>query len=180
MKFHRITALLAVASICSALAAPASGDVYLRVTADKGSFKGSAVQKGREGAVVVLAFEHTVTAPRDPASGQATGRRQHKPLVFTKGMDASSVAFHQALTNNEKLKEVVLEFWQASPKGTEVKAYTITLKNAFVSSVRQLMPNKESASVQPYEEVSLTYESITWTFTDGGASTSDTWAVQSK
>lgn len=34
--------------------------------------------------------KHTITSPRDPASGQATGKRQHKPISVTKEWSASS------------------------------------------------------------------------------------------
>lgn len=39
--------------------------------------------------VIVMAFEGIVS-PHDDASGQATGKRQHKPLVITKEIDKMS------------------------------------------------------------------------------------------
>jgi type VI secretion system Hcp family effector len=34
--------------------------------------------------------KHTITSPRDPASGQATGKRQHKPVRITKEWGAAT------------------------------------------------------------------------------------------
>lgn len=39
-----------------------------------------AVQAGFLG--LVLTPQHTITSPRDPASGLATGKRTHKPISF--------------------------------------------------------------------------------------------------
>jgi len=41
---------------------------------------------------VAEAFAHNVTSPRDAASGQASGRRMHKPFVIAKELDAASTA----------------------------------------------------------------------------------------
>ena len=37
-----------------------------------------------------IAFEYDVKSPRDVASGQSSGKRQHKPFVITKELDKSS------------------------------------------------------------------------------------------
>ncbi|MCC7437745.1 MAG: type VI secretion system tube protein Hcp [Armatimonadetes bacterium] len=41
------------------------------------------------------ATSHEVKNPRDAASGLPTGKRQHKPLIFTKRMDKSSPVIYQ-------------------------------------------------------------------------------------
>lgn len=38
----------------------------------------------------VVSFEYTVKSPRDAASGQASGRRQYKPLVIRKEIDKAT------------------------------------------------------------------------------------------
>jgi len=37
-----------------------------------------------------VALSHSVTSPRDAASGLATGKRMHKPMTITKELDKSS------------------------------------------------------------------------------------------
>ena len=60
--------------------------------ASQGDIKGGATQKGREGSLRVLAVSHTLTSPRDPASGLPTGKRQHRPIVLTVELDRAALA----------------------------------------------------------------------------------------
>lgn len=184
MKARRLTALLTTLTTCLALAAPASAELtaFARITGTKqGAIKGSVIQKGREGSIAVIAVEHSIVSPRDPASGLATGKRQHKPFVITKEVDQSSTFLHEALTSNEALKDVTLEFWQpsnpgVSATGTERKYYTVKLENASIAGIRHVMPNNkvpELARQAAYEEISLVYSKITWTGADGATSTDD-------
>jgi hypothetical protein len=50
---------------------------------------------------------HTITSPRDPASGQATGKRQHKPHMIVKEWSASSPMLR--ITVEENGSPVVLK-----------------------------------------------------------------------
>ncbi len=186
MKAHKLTALFATLSTCLALAATASAELnaFARITATKqGVIKGSVTQKGRENSIAVVAVEHSIVSPRDAASGLATGKRQHKPFVITKEVDQSSPLLHQALTSNEVLKDVTLDFWQPSAAGggAEKKYYTVKLENASIAGIRHVMPNNkvpELARQAAYEEISLVYSSITWTFVDGGVTSTDDAAVK--
>ena len=86
-----------------------------------------------------------VTSPRDAASGQAAGKRQHQPVVITKQVDAATPNIFQALTTNEVIKEAKFH----------IGDLTITLKNATVSE-QKLTGNKDSGT----EQVSITYQTI--------------------
>lgn len=44
-------------------------------------------------------YECSIVSPRDSASGMATGKRMHKPFIFTKEVSVSSVAIAQDETN---------------------------------------------------------------------------------
>jgi type VI secretion system secreted protein Hcp len=183
MKSQRLMSMFATLSTCLALAASASAEAnaYVRINASKqGPIKGSVTQKGRESSIMVIAVDHTIVSPRDSASGQATGKRQHKPFVITKEVDASSPLLQQALASNEVLKDVTIEFWQASQTGAEKGYYTITLKDAVIASIHHVMPNNKDpqlVKLAAYEEVALVYKSITWTFTDGGLTATDEWVA---
>lgn len=177
MKIIRTLAILATTL---ALAAPAQAELNAYMTAkgqSQGEIKGSATQKGREGKIVVIAVDHSLLSPTAPASGMATGRVQHQPLLVTKEVDRASVGLRNALLNNERLTDVTLQFWQPQMRGglggSEVMYYSITLKNARVVSMRHVMPNNRDpalATRAAYEEVGLLYENITWTWSDGGLS----------
>lgn len=145
-------------------------NAYLKITGSKqGVIKGSTIQKGKEGLIEIIAFEHEIVSPRDAATGQATGRRQHKHLVITKELDKSTTALSQALIQNEVLTSFELKFYTpnkmgaAGGQGTQVNHFTIRLKNASVVGIRTIMPNNKNPELSKYaeyEECSFIYEEI--------------------
>ena len=159
-------------------------NAYLRLVGEKsGEIRGSVTQKGREGKILVTAASHNVITPRDAASGQATGKRQHQPFVITKPVDRASVPLHQVQAANENLREWELQFWTPQLKastgaGAEVQHFTVKLTNASIASIAMQMPNTTSpdlARLETFEEVAFTYQAIEWTWTDGGIVASDDW-----
>jgi type VI secretion system secreted protein Hcp len=159
-------------------------NAYLTLKGQKqGAINGSTTQKGRENTIAVHAFNHEVISPRDPASGLATGKRMHKPFVITKDVDKSSPLLWNALTNNENLTTWSLQCFMpavAAAGGTalEKQFYTIALTNANVAGIYEFMPDnldpaKQSLSLR--EQVTFSYQKITWTWVDGGITASDDW-----
>jgi type VI secretion system secreted protein Hcp len=154
-------------------------NAYLRLEGEnQGEIRGSAYQKGREGSIMVIAFEHEVISPRDAASGLPTGKRQHKAITITKEIDRSTPLLMKALVNNENIKEWELRFWQLGKAGQEVQHYTIKLVNASIMSIRQEMLNNkypENVQHKEREHVSFCYQRIIWTWVDGGITAEDDW-----
>ena len=160
-------------------------NAYLRLVGEKsGEIRGSVTQKGRENKILVIAASHDVVTPRDPASGLATGKRMHKPLVVTKELDRASAPLHQVQASNEKLREFELQFWTPQLKGgaagggAEVQYFTITLTDASIAEIHTQMPNTKHpdlAKLEIFEEVAFTYQKIEWTWTDGNITASDDW-----
>jgi type VI secretion system secreted protein Hcp len=154
-------------------------NAYLYLKGQKqGSIKGSVTQKGREGAIMVIAVSHEIISPRDPQSGLPTGKRMHKPLVITKELDRSSPLLYNALCTNENITEFVLEFFGPNQAGLEKEIYSIQLVNASIADIKFTMLNNENpatAKFAPYEEIAFTYQKITWTWMDGGITASDDW-----
>src|SRR4051812_9196262 len=94
-------------------------NAYLKMKgAKQGDIKGSVTQKGREGKIMVIAVSHEIVSPRDVASGQATGKRMHKPFVITKEVDKSSPLLYNALVNNENITDWELQFWHPQMAAT--------------------------------------------------------------
>jgi type VI secretion system secreted protein Hcp len=147
-------------------------NAYMEATGEaQGQIRGSVTQAGREDSIEVISLEHQVISPRDPATGQATGKRQHGALKITKELDRSSVHFRLAMTSNENLPEVTIRFWRPSRTGQEEQYYTVQLLNASVSSIRLWKPNTKDADAVRFpdmEEIQFTYERIIWTWNDGG------------
>src|SRR5690242_14966546 len=97
-----------------------------------GQVKGSITQKGRESAIGVIAISHAIVSPRDAASGLPSGKRMHKPWVFTKELDQSTPVLYNMLCTNENITSAVFKFWApqmkaASGVGAEVQNFTVTL-----------------------------------------------------
>ena len=160
-------------------------NAFLKLKGEKqGEIKGSVTQKGREGKMMVTAASHEVITPRDIVSGLPVGRHAHKPFIITKPLDKSSPLLYNALVNSENMTVWELQFWTtaaggaAAGAGTEKQHYTVKLSNARITGIRFVMPNNkitELAKLTEYEEVEFVYESIEWTWTDGGITASDKW-----
>src|SRR5207237_380983 len=111
---------------------------YLTVKGQKsGNVQVGSQAKGHEGSSEVLGFAYGVSSPRDAATGQASGKRIHKPLIITKELDKSSPILFQALVTNEVLPEVNFQFTRAGSDGKEIQYYTIKLTNATISEIHQ-------------------------------------------
>ncbi|MBK6281297.1 MAG: Hcp family type VI secretion system effector [Draconibacterium sp.] len=159
-------------------------NAYLKLKGQiQGNIKGSVTQAGREDSIMVIGFNHEVISPRDAASGMATGKRQHQPLIITKEIDKSSPLLMNALVNNENITEFTLRFWQPSRSGKELQFFTIQLLNATISDIRQEMLNNkypENMQHKEREHISFVYQKIIWTYEDGGISASDDWLALSR
>ena len=155
-------------------------NAYLNLVGQKqGQIKSSVIQKGREGAIMVIAFNHEVTCPLDPM-GRVTGKRQHSPLTILKEIDAASPALMRMLITGERTKLCELRFWQPSATGAEIQHFTIALKNASIMAIRQEMLNNkypENSLHKEREFVTFAYEGIRWTHEVGQQTCEDTWTV---
>jgi type VI secretion system secreted protein Hcp len=154
---------------------------YLTLKGQKqGDIKGGVTQKGREGSISVQYMQSKIVSPRDPASGLPTGKRQHEPLVFRKVLDKSTPLLINALINNENITEAHFKFWKALPTGVESQHFTIDLVNANLASYNLYHPDSQDGGAgatapDSLEELSFTYQKITWTWVDGGVTAQDDW-----
>ena len=139
---------------------------------------GNIFQEGHEDESFVQAFEHIVTLPRDPQSGQPSGQRVHKPFTFTKALDKASPLLYNALTAGEVLSTCELKFYRTSTAGKQEHFFTIALEDAIVVDINLKMPNAQDpaqAHFTQLEKVALSYRKITWTHEIAGTSGSDDW-----
>ena len=141
----------------NAAAAPAHVTLFVKVIGKKqGMFKGDGLRaKGHEDQMLASAFDYGIVSPRDLATGQASGKRQHKPVVITKEWGASMPQFLQAIATNEQLTKVTMEFWDTDPKGGQRLHFVVTLTNASVAEVKQRLANDLLT-----EDLSFTFQKI--------------------
>lgn len=154
--------------------AQAALNSYLYVTGEtQGDIRGGVTQAGREDSIEVYGFSHEVISPRDAATGLATGKRQHKPLIVVTPIDKSTPLLFYSLTNHENLTDVRLDMYQPSRTGKEVQYFTIELVNASVASIR--LESGDDARDPHKAIITFTYQKIIETWQDGGITAEDDW-----
>ena len=151
----------------------------------QGAFKGESVREAHSDKIAGLSYSHEITSPRDVATGQASGKRQHGPVTITQEWGASSPQLFQALVTNEVLTSVLFEFIHTTPDGMEEVYQTVKLINATVSRVKQMTgaggdsagSSKTSATLDTMEleEVAFTYQRIEVENLPGQTSAEDDW-----
>jgi len=160
-------------------------EFYVSVEGTKqGKFKGESIREAHKEKLAGLSYSHEITSPRDVATGQASGKRQHGPVTITKEWGPATPQIFQALVTNEVLKSVLFEFIHTTPDGLEEVYHTVKLTNATVAKVRQVTGTGESAAsakttatfdTHELEEVSFTYQAIEVENLPGQTSASDDW-----
>lgn len=166
MKMMGVAFGLLMLAVLQTVVAEAAQEFYFSaVGARQGVFKGEARQKGMENKIVGLTFDYSVVSPRDPASGMATGKRQHRPIRIIKPWGASSTQFFTALVMNEVLSNVTIDFFSINTAtGQLVLDHTVKLTNASVASITHHSDNgvvEEKAGKAPaYESIELTFQQI--------------------
>ncbi len=157
-------------------------EFYVMVKASKqGTFMGESAKPAHKDQIAASDFEYSVVSPRDLASGNASGKRQHNPIKIIKEWGASTPQFFQALITNEVLKLVTFEFVQNNAEGKEEVFYTVKLTNAAVSKVAQFTSPQEGAgrgSPGPsrfLEAIEFTFQKIELGHMIAKTSASDDW-----
>ncbi|WP_052573398.1 type VI secretion system tube protein TssD [Haloferula sp. BvORR071] len=170
--------LLLLAAGCLLALCPAQAAESIHVIV-KGKKQGIIKGELADDTIEALAYQHEITVPTDPTTGQSTGRRQHKPLTIVKAIDKSTPGLYAMIVTNEA-SDVTLKFYRKDPKdGVTKNYYTIVLKNAFISNIRGWKPNTRDLSADragDLEEVSFRYQTITGTYTEGGFTFEDDWS----
>ncbi len=155
--------------------------VHLKLKAGGSDIKGESSQlaDGRKDTIECVYFESGVTTPRDAGSGRSTGRRQFSPIKIRKRIDKASPLLAKALTQSEKC-EGEFDFFRPAQDGTDEIFFAIKIGGAFVSDVTLYMPdtleNPGKETREAYEEVTFTFDSITWEHKTGGTMHSDSWS----
>jgi type VI secretion system secreted protein Hcp len=138
----------------------------------QGAFKGAAQEGGAgvkargaaRGTIPGIRYLAESLSPRDEATGQASGKRIHKPITVTKEWDASSPQLFQALVENEVLDSVLFEFVRPAPNGKETVYYTVKLTDASVSNIRSYLDLTDTSGdrydAHALEDVSFVFRKI--------------------
>jgi type VI secretion system secreted protein Hcp len=132
-------------------------------------------------------FKYTLKSPRDVATGQATGKRQHGPVKLTRKVSESSPQWFAAMATNDTIKSITIDFLRPDPRGVEVVAYSFRLTNVQVSEISQYYgsgvekPGTQAAASRGdslYEDISLVFQRIEVTSPGSKSSAMDEWISQ--
>ncbi len=150
---------------------------YIKVHGSRqGDFKGDSSNPSRTGWIDGRDFELDIEPPRDLPTGQASGKRQWKPVAIVKQWSASSPQFLQALVTNELLPSVNIEFESVLTDGAEGTYYAIQLTNASVTQVHQYIGSvHEHADILELERIEFTFQKIAIENRIGQTAFSDNW-----
>ena len=154
-----------------------TGYLYLEGN-NQGQIEGDCVQKDREGAIVVYAFEHEIEIPKDTHNGLPTGQRIHKPFTIVKKFDSASPKVMQACTSGEQLASWELKLFRINDKGQEEHYYTIKLNESVIVKSNYETPLTFLDENKPYhnmENISFSYSSITHIYEPKGIEAQDDW-----
>lgn len=106
-----------------------------------------------------------ISVAREASTGMATGKRMHKPFTITKEVDASSPMLKQALAKGSVVGDVTIVF-EGAGAGTAKTAQKIVLKDAIITGIQM---------VGKSETISMDYQTIEVTYTNGSKSAADDW-----
>lgn len=132
-------ALVTIVSLSSSIGsnhvplASAASDYFLKI-------------EGIDGEIEVNSWSWSTTSLRDVATGQSSGKRQHKPFTIVKEWDRSSPVLFKASGDGTRYKKATLT------RGS----YTVTFFDVFVTGFQ----HEGEAGSPPTESVSFTYQKI--------------------
>jgi type VI secretion system secreted protein Hcp len=155
----------------AAVAHPTSFNVQITGT-KQGAFKGEGLRLRDRNRLVGITYAYELSSPRDAASGQPSGKRQHHPVTFTKEWGAATPQILAAAATNEVLKTVVFEFFKTDSSGKEYVFQSVKLTNATISDVKQYT---DKSGLFEIDEVSFTFQKIEVTNNDGKTTFVDDW-----
>jgi type VI secretion system secreted protein Hcp len=168
------TVAVVLCLIGGANSAQAAVAAYLKIEGTKqGSFKGETAGM-HAGSIPVVEFNYQPQSPRDAATGQASGKRMHETLRIMKEVDAASPQLMKAMTSNEVLKDVLIEFVHPGPGGKEEMYKTMHLMDAMISAVHRT-GGTGAGKAGEREEITFTFQKIEMTSRDGKKMASDDW-----
>lgn len=139
---------------------------------------GNIYQEGFEDHILVQSFDHVMTIPTDPQSGQPSGQRVHGPFVITKVVDKSSPLICTAMSTGERLTKCEIHLYRTSVTGHQEHYYTIKLVDAIIVNVTTSMPHAQDAGtahLTHMESVAFSYRGIQWNHESCGTSGGDDW-----
>lgn len=139
---------------------------------------GNSFVEGHEDEILVQEIKHLIQLPTDPQSGQPTGQRVHRPMIFTCAINKAVPLLYQALASGELLPKVVLKLYRTSVHGQQEHFFSTTLEDAVIVNIAMAVPNAQSPMYSDFTQlidVALSYRKISWEHVVANTSAADDW-----
>ncbi len=139
----------------------------------------SVTSLNRANTIEVISLSHAVRANFERATGLATGRRYYEPIEFRKRLDKSTPRLREALVRNDSVSGT-FKWFRPNPNGdgTTQHFLTVTFGGGRITSAVMRLPdtlNPATATLAPYEDVTLVFNTIEWSWLPGGITALDEW-----
>lgn len=105
------------------------------------------------------------TSHRETEAPGAPGQGPRKIVIVTKPPDQNTPMLLQALTRNEVLRTVVLEFYAPGHEAQETVQRTVKLSNGVISGIQRVpsAPSPKGHDTHELEQITFTFDKITVT-----------------
>ncbi len=178
-KLSNLALAIGLLMLLGTSAAQAAGVLCASITAQKqGALFGQRKMPGCDKKIDGLTFSDSVLSPREAATGQAMGRRQHTAIKIKEEWSTVSPQLFQALASYETLTSVVFDFFAVDAVGQLVIDHSIKLTNAALSSIEHtsdsLVPPGQ-LNLPPMEIVEFVFQSIELVDHKARISAMDSW-----
>ena len=144
-------------------------------------FRSECNRSGYTDKTEILGYLLEVKNSRDAGSGLSTGRRQYQPIIIWKMSGASSPQFFQAITTNELIRKITLQYYKPDDiyKMNEL-VYTVEFENVSIAGYRQIMgspdvPEFKAKSFGLFDEIKIVFERMTVTENKAKTTAIDSW-----
>lgn len=139
---------------------------------------GNIYVQGHEDEMLVQAFEHLVSVPTDPQSGQPAGQRVHRPFRFTVALNKAVPLLYNALASGEIAGGDPQIGFAPRWRGGKEHFFSTRLTDAAVVDIDCQITHCQDANKSEFTQlirVALAYREIEWEHTVAGTSGADDW-----
>lgn len=151
----------------------AKSNAFIKVTGSKqGLFKSESLTKSKEAYTEIIGYNFEEISPRETSTGMPTGKRQLKPLTIIKDWGASSPQYYQALSTNELIREIRIDFFTTDPEGRSILSRSIVLNDASVEDIKDAS-SEVNGDLVDSEAISFVFRKITISDKSGTVYTDD-------
>jgi type VI secretion system secreted protein Hcp len=132
-----------------------------------------------ENSIECVYYEQKVSQVVNARTGAVTGKRQYEPIVIRKPIDRSTPLLYKGLIDGQSVT-AAFKFFRDDPNGTgELQQFfTVDIGSGRIASIDAWSPDNQSEAGRqsgghPTDEVAFVFKTITWTWTDGGITVTD-------